>query len=121
MSTMIRGIGVDVVDLDRIRGKDARFVNRVLSEEERKLYDAIQNPARRVSFLAGRFAAKEAYTKAWGTFETPLNFCDVSIMPDASGKPVLQSPDDHGVIVHLSITHSDTVAIGFVIIEKDVD
>ncbi len=118
MNTTIKGIGVDVVDLERIRNTDERFAKRVLSPEEYAHYETIENPERRVAFLAGRFAVKEAFTKAWGGFDTSLNFRDVSVMPDAKGRPVLRSPLNQGHTIHVSITHGETIAIGYVLIEK---
>lgn len=101
------GIGIDLVEFEEMRDHHSdKFVDRVLCEEERGVYDSMGTDKRKLEYLAGRFAAKEAYTKAYGSFDTPLNFKDVSVLADETGRPVIQSsyrPED---ICHVSISHS---------------
>lgn len=119
MNTMIDGLGIDLVELTTIKTKlsDA-FIKRILSQDELTYYKTITHEKRKLTYLAGRFAAKEAYTKAYNTFETTLNFKEVSILNDANGKPYIQSkyrPDD---TLFLSITHTDNYAVATVILYK---
>jgi holo-[acyl-carrier protein] synthase len=70
-----------------------------------------------VEFLAGRFAAKEAFSKAMGTgIGKDLSFLDIEIAVDPLGKPVIVKPD---VNAHLSISHSRDYAVAQVVIESD--
>lgn len=115
---MIAGIGLDIVELERIGKLDAKspkFRLRTLTEEELAIYESL-TAHRRVEFLAGRFAGKEAFSKARGTgIGATCNFSDISIVPEASGKPVLYFK---GVQVEgfISITHTKTVAAAQVIL-----
>ncbi|WP_433746602.1 holo-ACP synthase [Falsibacillus pallidus] len=116
---MIKGIGMDIVELERIRHleeKQPRFSGRVLTENEIRIYRGL-NGQRRTEYLAGRFAAKEAFSKAWGSgIGKDLSFQDMETAYDEKGKPVFIKPIDKGV--HLSITHSKEYAAAQVIIEE---
>ena len=111
---MITGIGTDIIKLDRIT-LDDKFVSRVLSEEEQTLYKTLRIDKRRVEFLAGRFASKEALAKALGTGIKGFNLNDISIVWDESHKPIC---DFRGLNIHVSISHSNEFAVAFVIIEE---
>lgn len=101
------GIGIDIVEFEEIREHSSdKFLDRILSERERRVYDTMGTDRRKLEYLAGRFAAKEAYTKAYGSFDTPLNFKDVSVLADENGRPVIQSSYRPKDICHLSISHS---------------
>jgi len=115
---MINGIGLDIVELDRVArldGKSARFRTRILSNQEMKIYDSLYGH-RSTEFLAGRFAGKEAFAKARGTgIGAMCNFTDIAILPDLNGKPVLYFKDS-AVNGFISITHTKTVAAAQVIL-----
>lgn len=115
---MISGIGLDIVELDRIAMLDARserFRARILNEEEMKIYYTLSE-LRRTEFLAGRFASKEAFAKARGTgIGATCSFTDIGILPDYNGKPVLYFKGEL-VSGHISITHTKTVAAAQVIL-----
>lgn len=115
---MIAGIGLDIVELERIAKLDAnseKFRLRILTSEELKIYEGLTNH-RRIEFLAGRFAGKEAYAKANGTgIGVACNFTDIAILPQASGKPVLYFKENE-VAGFVSITHTKTVAAAQVIL-----
>ncbi len=116
---MIKGIGIDIEELERfaVLYEDETFVQKILSPSERLIFQGLSHPQRKISFLAGRFAVKEAYTKAYRTFETPLNFTDVSIVHDAHGAPQLTSkyrPED---TVWVSLAHSQKTVVATVVVE----
>lgn len=117
---MIQGIGIDAVELPRIKKiieEKPRFITRVLTENEKKLFDAL--PAKRqVEFLAGRFACKEAFSKAWGTGIGAVTFQDIEVLVNEKGAPIVtKSPFKEGT-VFVSITHTDAFAFAQIILEK---
>ena len=112
---MIKGIGTDVVAIERITLEEA-FVKRILTTEEQQLFFDITNTERRQDFLAGRFAAKEALMKALGTGIGRSSFQDFNIIPNEYGQPLCTIP---GVQVHLSISHDAGVAVAVAVIEHD--
>ena len=61
----MKGIGVDIVDLERLDIHNLHFVKRVLSSREYEIFTRIQSSRRQLEFLGGRFAGKEAYMKDW--------------------------------------------------------
>ncbi|ELK48675.1 holo-ACP synthase [Halobacillus sp. BAB-2008] len=84
---MIEGIGIDIIELDRINQsikRNPRFVQRILTENEYQRYEML-NEGRRVEFLAGRFAAKEACAKALGTGIGKTGFQDIEISSAETG------------------------------------
>lgn len=105
-------IGIDIVEFEEIKERlSDRFIHRILGDTELKRYKEIKNPERRISFLAGRWAAKEAYTKVYTTFDSPLNFKDVEVLNEESGAPYIVSkyrPED---IIKVSISHSRNYAV----------
>ena len=116
---MIKGIGIDIVELERVKKvceRQERFSERILVESELQVYKTL-SMKRKIEYLAGRFAAKEAYAKANGTgFGKELSFTDIEISVDRKGKPYITKPKEEGV--HLSITHSENYAVAQVIIEE---
>lgn len=115
---MIAGIGLDIVELERVARLDERsdkFRLRVLTKRELQLYELLP-PHRKTEFLAGRFAAKEAFSKAKGTgIGKDCRFDQIEILPESSGKPVLYF-DGVQVSGFVSITHTRTVAAAQVIL-----
>lgn len=115
---MIDGIGIDIIELSRVEeilNKQMKFVDRILTPKEKELFEKL-NARRKIEFLAGRFAAKEAYSKANGTgIGSELSFLDIEIVPDERGKPFFSKPPGKA---HLSISHSRDYAVAQVIIEK---
>ncbi len=103
---MIKGIGIDMVELSRIEKiitRKSSFVNRVLTENEQA--------------LAGRFACKEAFSKAWGTGIGAVGLQDIEILKEKNGAPkVTKSPHDGQVFV--SISHTETSAVAQIILES---
>lgn len=129
---MIYGIGHDVVEIERVRqmlssGNGEKLMLRVLTPEE---WDLPARTARSAEFVAGRFAAKEAISKAFGCgIGKVLGFKDINVMPDVHGKPSVQLlPEAWGrlghengaeqYVIHLSITHERHLASAFAIVER---
>lgn len=116
---MIKGIGMDIVEIGRIQEmvkRQPKFVKRILTGREEDAFVSLSE-RRRVEYVAGRFAAKEAYAKANGTgIGNALSFQDIEISKDGNGKPYFSRPE--GVRAHLSITHSREYAAAQVIIEE---
>ncbi|RHW34869.1 holo-ACP synthase [Neobacillus notoginsengisoli] len=116
---MIIGIGLDLIEIDRISDllkRQERFPNRILTLAELEVFESLPSK-RQVEFLAGRFAAKEAYAKALGTgIGELLSFQDIEIAKDELGKPFFQKPA--GRRTHLSITHTKQYAAAQVVIEE---
>src|SRR5688572_13252225 len=88
---MVIGIGVDVVQNDRIRGSlekfGDRFINRIYTEGEQEYCKKCVNPA---IHFAARFAAKEAAFKALGTgWSSGVKWRDIEILKLPSGQPEL--------------------------------
>lgn len=89
---MIAGIGSDIVELDRIRRllageRGRRFSERVLTHAEREIGERRESGFG--EFVAGRFAAKEAVSKALGCgIGGQVGFRDIEIIPDERGRPV---------------------------------
>lgn len=115
---MILGVGIDIVELARIEhslNRGSKLANRVLTSKEKETFLTL--PAkRRVEFLAGRFAAKEAFAKALGTgISKECGWKDIEIVTETNGKPVIKYHDSN--VYHLSISHSKHYAVAQVIIE----
>lgn len=114
---MIKGIGIDIVELNRIERIAQRLSLRILTPWEKEKFHRLQGN-RKTEFLAGRFAAKEAYAKASGTgIGAALSFQDIEISSSAAGKPEIR-PREESELVHVSISHSREYACAQVIIEK---
>ena len=83
---MIAGIGIDIVEIDRVRKSCEResFLKKCYTEAEREMANG--NPA----FLAGNFAVKEAVAKALGTGFRGFGPSEIEVLRDALGKPVVK-------------------------------
>ncbi|MEI5909379.1 holo-ACP synthase [Bacillus spongiae] len=119
---MIVGIGLDMIELERIENlvtRKQKFVDRVLTKNERKEFSSYEG-RRSIEFIAGRFAAKEAYAKAKGTgIGSQLSFQDIEIRKDTNGKPsIMEVPQSADFFAHVSITHTEKMAAAQVIIER---
>lgn len=126
---MIVGIGIDLVEIERIDEALARhgdrFAKRILSDSEFAEWDALSG-AMRSRFLAKRFAAKEAFSKAAGTgIGRGFGFQDLSVSHDALGKPLMSLNTGCAALVrydahhiHLSLTDERAMAGAFCVIEQ---
>lgn len=121
----IIGIGTDIIEIDRI--KDAinnvkSFKRRVFTESEIEHVEQRKNP---YPSYAGRFAAKEAVSKAIGTGFRGFNLVDIEIYNDELGKPYIRFYNNlkdmmNDVEFQISISHSKEYAVSTVILYKKV-
>ncbi|UUX33226.1 holo-ACP synthase [Fundicoccus culcitae] len=110
-------IGTDIIEIERIKTayeRQERFAQKILTPAELAIFHGLTGK-RQMNFLAGRFSAKEAYSKALRTGIGKLKFTDISILASDQGVPYLaEAPLIEGV--DLSISHSRDNAIATVII-----
>lgn len=119
---MIIGIGIDIVEMDRIKqllDKQDSFFKRILTPAEREQWQSLDK-GRQVEYVAGRFAVKEAISKALGTgVGREFSWQDVSILQSDSGAPtVIWQRSQHSTHTHISISHSKQYACAQAIIEE---
>jgi holo-[acyl-carrier protein] synthase len=129
---MIHGIGTDVCDVRRIRASlerhGDRFASKILSDAEMAVWQArsVRWPERGVRYLATRFSAKEAFSKAVGLgLRLPMSWRLCEIANLASGKPVIvlhgelkQWFEAQGLAVHVTLSDETDYAASFVVVEK---
>lgn len=118
---MIFGNGIDIQEIltvEELAGRKPNFVTKILTKAEKKIYDQ-KKGKHQGEFLAGRYAAKEAYSKALGTgLGADLNWQQLEIINDEQGKPYFkQHPRQNDLIAHLSISHSGNMVKTEVILE----
>ena len=125
---MIVGIGTDIVEINRLETMldehGDSFVKKIFTESERSESGKRKNQAQ---YFAGRWAAKEALSKALGCgFGAQCGWKDISILNADNGKPeltlsgtALQTSQDLGTTsIHISISHEQHYACASVVIEK---
>jgi len=129
---MIFGIGTDILRIGRIESTVARrgdrFAEKILGPQELQKYHHRKSTvaARGLRFLATRFAAKEAFSKAIGLgIHMPMTWRAVQILNEPSGKPLLVTSgaltefmQERGLTAQVSITDEVDYAVAFVIVEK---
>ena len=132
---MIYGIGTDILQISRLvavlERQGDRFAERVLGPKELEQYRkrGARLPERGVRYLATRFAAKEALSKALGLgMRTPMQWRLAQTLNLPSGKPgivasgvLLQHMNKLGLRAHVTITDEVDYAVAFVVVEHDVD
>ena len=116
---MIYGIGVDLIEIERIKQlyqrQGDKLGERILSPQEQQTFYQLKHEQRKMEFLAGRFASKEAFSKALGTgLGKTIAFNDINCWNDSNGKPCLNFD---GYIVHVSISHTEHYAMCQVVLE----
>ncbi len=124
---MILGTGIDLIEVGRIASSfekfGERFVNRILLPDEITYCLSHKNPA---PFLAARFAAKEAVSKAFGTgIGAALGWQDIEIRRKESGEPFVVLHGKGAELLaargarrlHLSLTHTENYAAATAILE----
>lgn len=129
---MIYGVGTDICDVRRIRASLARhgdrFARKILSDAELAIWRArsARWPERGIRYLATRFSAKEAFSKAIGLgMRMPMSWrlCEVGKLP--SGKPAIvlhgglkEWFEAQGLSAHVSVTDETDYAASFVVVEQ---
>jgi len=130
---MIYGIGTDIIDIRRLRAtverRGERFAEKVLGETELAVYRArrARVAQRGLSFLATRFSAKEAFSKAIGLgLRMPMTWRACEIVNVASGQPTIRL---HGALAewfaqrrlraHVSVSDESDYAAAFVVVETE--
>lgn len=118
---MIKNIGIDNIELSRIEKaytRNERFAARILTISELEIFEKYSGQ-RKIEYLAGRWAAKEAFSKAWGSGIGEISFQDLEILNDEQGAPYFSKSPFNGLgNVFVSISHSNLEAIAFIILEK---
>ena len=128
---MIYGVGTDICDIRRIRTSLAkygdRFAQKVLSEREIAIWHkrSARWPDRGVRYVATRFSAKEAFSKAIGLgMRMPMTWRSFEIANHASGAPfiVLHGElkvwfESKGLLAHVTVTDETDYAASFCVVE----
>jgi holo-[acyl-carrier protein] synthase len=129
---MIHGIGTDICRIPRIgealARQGERFARRVLGPEEIEVFRerSARNATRGVRYLATRFAAKEAFSKALGLgLRPPMTWPTAQLLNDALGKPCIVCSGalqdymaQNRLAAKVSISDEEEYAVAFVIVEK---
>ncbi len=124
---MIYGVGTDIVAVSRLRGMWERHGDRVLEKLlAPREADEFSRAGDKGRFLAKRFAAKEAFSKALGTgLRPPATLPAIAVGHDDMGKPVLAFSGqlekmlaDKQLKAHLSISDEAEYAVAYVILEQ---
>jgi len=128
---MIYGIGTDICDIRRIRASlerhGDRFAAKVLSDGEMKMYRARSQrwPERGIRFVATRFSAKEAFSKAVGLgMRMPMTWrhCEIGKLPSGQPTIILHGElkiwfEAKGLNAHITVTDEVDYAASFCVVE----
>ena len=129
---MIFGIGTDICDIHRIgetlARRGDRFAEKLLGPHEIEVFRARRDKyaARGTAYLATRFAAKEAFSKAIGLgMRMPMTWRDCEVVKSASGQPRIRLHgalaewfDARGLTAHVSVSDESDTATAFVVVER---
>lgn len=123
---MIVGIGVDIVEIDRFKklteNWGEHFLRKIFTQRE---IDYCISKKNIYQHLAGKFAAKEAISKAISTgWGGNFRWKDVEILNDANGKPKIILHNQlkecyNSYLFHISISHSFNYAVALAIVERN--
>lgn len=122
---MIIGIGTDIIEIQRIErviGKTPKFYETIFTDVEKQYYIS---KGKKVEHLAGAFATKEAVSKALGTGFRTFSASDIEVVHDELGKPEVKLYKEAKKLseklgvksIHLTISHCQTYAVAYVVIE----
>jgi holo-[acyl-carrier protein] synthase len=128
---MIYGIGTDIVQISRIEGalgRNERFAEKILGPEELVKFHArrAKNDVRGLRFLATRFSAKEAFSKAIGLgMRMPMTWRSAQMLNAPSGKPVIvcsgalgEFMRDNKLSAQVTISDEADYGVAFVIVTQ---
>ena len=128
---MIIGIGVDIIEIERVRQaiqNNKNFLSKLFTERE---IDYFISRNMNSEVIAGNFVAKEAVSKALGTGIRGFSFKDIEILRNELGKPevILHNGanlignklvgNNNSLRVHLSISHNNSSAIAYSVLEGE--
>ena len=119
---MIVGHGIDIEALASIQNaveKREGFARRVLTDKEMERFASLKG-RRQIEYLAGRWSAKEAFSKAMGTGIGKLGFQDLEVLNNERGAPYFSKSPFSGK-VWLSISHTDQFVTASVILEENYE
>ena len=122
LTKMIVGHGIDIEALASIQNaveKREGFAQRVLTDKEMERFASLKG-RRQIEYLAGRWSAKEAFSKALGTGIGKLGFQDLEVLNNERGAPYFSQAPFSGKI-WLSISHTDQFVTASVILEEDYE
>ncbi len=122
LTKMIVGHGIDIEELASIQNaveKREGFARRVLTDKEMERFASLKG-RRQIEYLAGRWSAKEAFSKAMGTGIGKLGFQDLEVLNNERGAPYFSKSPFSGK-VWLSISHTDQFVTASVILEEDYE
>ena len=122
LTKMIVGHGIDIEELASIQNavkKREGFAQRVLTDKEMDRFTTLKG-RRQIEYLAGRWSAKEAFSKAMGTGIGKLGFQDLEVLNNERGAPYFSKSPFSGK-VWLSISHTDQFVTASVILEEDYE
>ena len=122
LTKMIVGHGIDIEELASIQNaveKREGFARRVLTDKEMERFASLKG-RRQIEYLAGRWSAKEAFSKALGTGIGKLGFQDLEVLNNERGAPYFSKSPFSGK-VWLSISHTDQFVTASVILEEDYE
>ncbi|MDF2608392.1 MAG: acpS [Bacillales bacterium] len=121
---MIIGTGIDIIELERLikHVNEEKFLSRILTSGELSKFCKLSDK-RKLEYLAGRFAIKEAFSKALGTgIGKQFSFMDIQVSNEESGKPFIEvlnkSIISDSTKIHVSISHCNKFVVGQVILES---
>lgn len=134
---MVVGLGTDLVEIIRFEKSfdfnsllpfSNKLLDRVLTLSEREIFDQrwAANPQRAISYLATRFAAKEAFAKAMGCgIGQVFSFQDLSVLNSSDGQPVMEYStglqawlDERSLVALVSLSDEQHYAVATVILSK---
>jgi len=117
---VIKGVGIDIIEVDRIKKaieRNDRFLSRIFTDREISLYIS---KGSKLTTIAGKFAAKEAVSKALGTGFRDIKWKDIEVLNDEMGKPYVKlhnnakniaySQDISEILITISHTRYNAVA-----------
>ncbi|CEP77604.1 MAG: holo-ACP synthase [Defluviitoga tunisiensis] len=115
---MIRGIGIDIVKIDRINDNN---IKKILSIKEREIYNGFKGNRKKQEFAAGRFAAKEAIIKC---FKSYIPYSRITILEKENGEPFIDADSSEYIFnqfggeadIHITISHEREYAIAAAIV-----
>jgi holo-[acyl-carrier protein] synthase len=129
---MIYGIGTDIVQISRVGSalaRNERFAEKILGPQELEKFRQrrAKNEVRGLRFLATRFSAKEAFSKAIGLgMHMPMTWRSAQMLNAPSGKPVIvcsgaleQFMIEHRLSAQVTISDEADYGVAFVIVTRD--